>query len=526
MKTEAAQEPELTADAPRRGLPFLAWAAVFAGAFLLYGLTANRGAQWQDSGDIMLRILQRELINPLGLALSHALHFWLGRLAAGQGEANPALAITLISSLGAALAVANVFGCVTALTHRWGPALFAAGSLAVANTFWRMATITEVYTLSAALLAAECWALILFTRHPTRRYLWAMLLFNGLGVANHLQAVLTAPILAVVVAEAVIRRRVEWREVAVGCGLWLAGTLPYTVLVIAELLRTGDLVGTVQSATMGHTFSSNVLNTHISPRLLAISAAFVLYNFPNLLLPAAAYGVARARRVDIPRGTFWALAAALAIHGLFVLRYNVVDQHTFFLPVYVLLAIFGGIGAAAVWSWPPPTRRRWAGAGIGLLALTPVLYAVLPAAARYAQVLERFIHDKHEKPYRDDYEYLFVPWAVVDDSAERMSRSALELAQENGMVLVEDSMARFAVQYARRRAGRPDVEIRQVPSSKRPEAQAALAREVLAGWPSGRPIVLVPLNRDRPEFHVRPWPWRRVGDLYILARVPSTEPAN
>ena len=42
------------------------------------------------------------------------------------------------------------------------------------------------------------------------------------------------------------------------------------------------------------------------------------------------------------------------MHGGFVLRYNVVDQYTFLVPAYALIAIFAGIGIGAV-------RRGWPG---------------------------------------------------------------------------------------------------------------------------------------------------------------------
>ena len=80
------------------------WLLVTAAAFSLYTLTANRGAQWQDCGLFILNIVQGELVNPLGLALTHPLHYWLGRLAIWPGVLEPSFAITLVSSLGAAAA--------------------------------------------------------------------------------------------------------------------------------------------------------------------------------------------------------------------------------------------------------------------------------------------------------------------------------------------------------------------------------------------------------------------------------------
>ena len=92
--------------------PWGGWLAVLVVCLVLYCLTANRGAQWQDSGSHILRAVTGELIHPLGLALSHPLHHYLARLATLAPGLDPCLAITLISSLAAAVAVANTCGCV------------------------------------------------------------------------------------------------------------------------------------------------------------------------------------------------------------------------------------------------------------------------------------------------------------------------------------------------------------------------------------------------------------------------------
>lgn len=165
--------------------PRAGWLIAFAASFALYALTANRGVQWADSTHFMYRIVQGDVTGHLGLALSHPLHHWLGRLAVAIAGPEP-LWITGVSSLCGALAVANVYGCVSALVGRRGPACFAAASLALASTFWRVSTITEVYTLSAALLAGTCWCLVLYVRDARPGLLALGCFLNGLGGANDL----------------------------------------------------------------------------------------------------------------------------------------------------------------------------------------------------------------------------------------------------------------------------------------------------------------------------------------------------
>lgn len=480
------------------------WSVVFVFAFAVYALTASRGAQWQDSGWHILRIVSGELVHPLGLALTHPLHYWLGRAAIRVVPLEPCLTITLISSLAAAVAVANVYGCVRSVSGSVAAAIFAAASLGLAHTFWRMATVTEVNTITAALLAGECWCLARFCSTGRRRALWGMLLLNGLGLADHPLALLTTPVLAAVVIHGLMRRSVRGRDAAIGLALWIVGSAPYTGLVLTEIVHSGDVAGTVCSALFGHSFAGEVLNTSVSGRMLLISLGFAALNFPNLLLPLAGLGIARSRAAGIPMVLRRALAAGLLIHLVFALRYNVVDQFAFLVPSYVLLCVFGGLGfAQACRDGHANKRHAVAWAGVTLLCATPVVYAFVPGLARRFHVLQSV--ERH-KPYRDDYVYLFTPWSIADRSAERMSREAVRLASTDGLIVVEDDMASFAIRYRRLRDKLTGVTVGT-------RIDPAILGEAMR---DDRPVVLVPKNTSETPMSVPAGRWARSGDLYIL----------
>ena len=112
--------------------PWRGWLAFFLVFVVLYASTASRGLQWQDSGLHIWRIVTGELLHPLGLALSHPLHHWIGRFVVTFDLIEPCFAITLISSVAAALAVANTYGCVLTLTRSRMAGVFAAVSLGLA----------------------------------------------------------------------------------------------------------------------------------------------------------------------------------------------------------------------------------------------------------------------------------------------------------------------------------------------------------------------------------------------------------
>ena len=499
-----------TAEEPVPLASLRAWLAVFLPAVVLYGATASRGAQWQDSGFHVLRVVTGEPLNPLGLALSHPLHHWLGRLAVAQDLLEPCFAVTLISALAGAVAVAFTYTCVFNLTSCLPASWLAAVSLGLANTFWQMATLVETYALAAALLSMECHFLILYARGRRPRHLLLLCLFNGLGISNHLLALLTTPVVAGVAIWSAKRKDIQLGHLVALPAIWLAGSSLYGGMVLAELIRSGDYHATLTSAMVGHSFADEVLNLSLSVRSMQISAGFLVLCFPNLLLPAAVYGIARAKRLGIPQLSRWSLLAALLIHVWFVARYDIIDKHTFHVPAYVLTSIFGGVGfAAMLTAWSIRARRGGLIASTVFLSLTPLVYAAVPNIARRCGVLRSV--GRH-KPYRDDYVYLFTPWSFVERSAERMSRQAVTLAGDSGVILIEDSMAEFAIRY---RALQDRLDGVLITRAITPELIANAHRH-------GRPVVLVPHTVAEPPSPPPVGSWQRIGDLYRLTTVANT----
>lgn len=466
---------------------------------LLYAATASPYIQWQDYGHFVQRAVEGELLNPLGLALVHPLHYWLGQ-AALLLPIEPPHALSLVSALAGALAVANVFGIVRGVTGRLPAAWLAAAALAVANTFWRMSTMPEVYTLTAALLTAEIWLLLRWEQTGQARWMVLVFAANGLSLANHNLALLTLPVIGLAALVASARGRLPWRIVPAALCAWLAGAAPYLVLVVMQWIDSGDLAGTIRSALFGNTWAGAVANVTLPVLPLLTSVAFTVASFPNLTLPLVVVGLAQARRLapGLPY-TRRVLGAALAIHLLFVLRYNVIDQYTFLVPAYALLAVYAGWGFHALLAAGAP---RWLAPGAAaLLLLTPAIYPAMAIAARNFNVLGE---QARNKPYRDDYRYLLEPWGIGHTSAHQMSLQALKLAGDDGVIIVPDGMARFAVRYQMVRHSAAGVLLAS-------DAEAASVENAAA---AGRRIVYIPRRTDEvpPD---RPFLWRAEGELFV-----------
>ena len=511
-------QPEQCQDSMGRNTPtvWALWLGVFAGGLVLYVATADRGVQWQDSGWQQLRIVTGVIEHPLGLALTHPLQYYLGRAAVRVLPVEPAFAITLVSCLAGAIAVANLGATILTVTRRIFAAVVAAVAFALSHTFWQHATHTESYAIVAVLLTGEWLCLARYATTMRGRFLVILALLNGLGVANHPLAGLATPVDVAIIITAIRGGRLPGRSVIAAALLWIAGTLPYSILVVATVLRTGDFAGTLRSALFSN-YASDVLNVHISLRGLALAAGYAVYNFPGLTIPLALYGVLR--RLDVPRVFGRALRWELLLYTLFVVRYSITDQYTFFFPVYALLALFCGIALARIVSQPPSAPRRLI---LGLAALTavwtPLVYvtaeSVLSARHLFASMVGH-------KPYRDGYRALFVPWGVGQDAAARVNEQAYRLAGSNGLILFEDTMVGVALQYPQAIGKAPSgVTVMPVEAEAPPEVVARTRALLESCYATGRPVVLVPRDRDRPVTCVPEARWKRDGDLYILAEIP------
>jgi Protein of unknown function (DUF2723) len=489
-----------------------AWLRLSASALVLFALTAHRGLQGQDSGWQQFRIIAGQLEHPNGLVLTHPLHYWLGRAALAL-PLSPGHAITLVSVLASAIAVANVGVCVLRLVRDVGAAWLAAATLALAHTFWMHATHTESYGLVAALLTAEwlCIAMLSTTAGPSAGgWLVALAAANGFGLANHMLASLMLPVDAVVMVWALRSGRAELRHVLLAAAVWLIAASPYWGLVVAVAIGSGDWPETLKSALVGGggRYEEQVLNLSVSSRALGLAGLFLLYNFPNLGLPLAAHALSG--RTIANRVFFRAMLAVLAIYGLFVLRYTIIDQYTFMFPLYAALALLAGLGLADIRATWTPARARWlTAAAMALVVATPLCYLAAHAVLSEFRLLSGMVGNR---PFRDGYREYFLPWGVGDDSTERMISGVSQAAGADGVVVCFDVMAQHPLRSAQKFGGlAPGVEIF--------EANRVIAPELLARFPAwraaGREIILIALDRSRPGVSAGEGVWTPRGDLFV-----------
>jgi hypothetical protein len=408
---------------------------------VFYGLSCAPGSLWQDSGMYQYRVWHNDIEGGLGLALSHPLYhiIAIGVKYIPLGEFG--YRINLISGLSAAVAVANICLLLRLWVGKTLPALIGAITLAVSWTFWQHASIAESYTLYAALFTAELIFLLQYFKSGRAGYLYLLGFFNGLAAANHLWAVIPLACYAVLLLVLLRRRRITAKDIVVTALLWMIGAWPYEYLIIKNMILTGDVTATLQSALFGNNWSDAVLNLTVSRRLVLENILFIGYNFPtpNILFFVA--GASGLYKVSSDKRFAHVMLALLLLFFVFAFRYTVPDRYAFFIPFYCLASVFIGVGAHLF------LKRR-----VGkVFAILVLLFAFLPlpvygVVPRVAERLEIKIPTKRTIPYRNDYTYFLQPWQGGNRGAGQFAGQALA-SVDKGEVIIADGTTVYALWY-------------------------------------------------------------------------------
>jgi len=408
-------------------------------ALVFYLVSMAPGPLWQDSGLAQVRVLQGDLHGNFGLALSHPLYYALAIGFQRLPFSESAFKTNLVSAVFGALTVANAFLLLRVVTRRRTPAVVGALSLAVAHTFWQHCALAEVYTVSTALLVTELLCLRQYARHGNPRWLMLLFLVNGLGISNHMLAALSLFCYGIMALWLLLTRRAAAGTLILSALAWIVGAGLYLSLIAAELASGAGLGETVRSALFGAYYADNVLNVAPGWRLLGNSLLYLGLNFPTPVVLLALTGLLALPTMR-PRLFARVLGGLLVAHLLWAVRYDVVDQYTFFIPSVVLIALLIGVGAER---FLQRRRARWRSLLIVGALLPAIAYAPLPFVARAAGLR---IGVSREVPYRDSYAYFLHPWKSGYGGAEQFAEELCE-ALPPGAVLVADGTTVRPIHY-------------------------------------------------------------------------------
>ncbi len=432
--------------------------------------------------------------------------------------------LNLFSALCAAAAVGVLYLVAAKLAGNRFAAGVAVVAFAISPAWWSQATIAEVYALHGLLVALFLYCLLRWEesggqgrrgegeKGRSDAWLSAAALACGLGMAHHRMMALLLPAALVFIFwtdRALIRQpRRWWRPI----GLGLAPLLLYLYLPLRGAQGITSLDGTYTATSRGtldwvlaRGYSVFLTGNPFGVERGASSyLALFLEQMGVLPLVVAVMGLARAWRLSTRRATFLLLATVAQI--AFGMTYKVQDVEVFFIPAFMLTALWAALGLAptfdlarrqAVHASEPVRLPAWArpiylAAWLLPLAGIVLFYPALEAVQTW---------DERDRSGA---------WGVYDYGQDMLSSAAA------GGTVVGLLGETTLVRYGRDVLGqRPD--LRVVPA----DAEAARFTAVEAALTAGGPVYL---TRDLPGAAAR-YSLDAAGPLIAVSRKAAPGPA-
>ena len=352
-------------------------------AFILYLLTLAPTVLEADGGEFQFVPWLPGIAHPTGYPL-YLLLGWLWTHLLPFGEV--AWRMNLLSAVLAAIAVGLTYALArsmlnltlpeTPLAGRILAAVLTAAAFATSRTFWSQAIVAEVYALHALLVALVLWLTL------NQRYRLAALAF-GLGLAHHRTMILLLPALSVYLLwrEIIEPRRREGRQDFIKLSLRLRGSffkifIPLIFLVMAPLLLYLYLplvaphtpyatltLSDTQTLTLYENswrgfwqhVTGAVFSHEVQPAAVGIDRLRLVWDlllaqvgWPGVILALTGLVTLwQRRRFDLLVLTG---LSALAFTG-FNLVYFIGDVEVLFIPVWLLVCLWLGLGSLSLAHW-------------------------------------------------------------------------------------------------------------------------------------------------------------------------------
>jgi hypothetical protein len=333
--------------------------ALALASFALYLRTLAPDVVDADGGEFQFAAWNFGFVHPTG----YPLYLILGGLFQHLVPlGNPAYRLTLFTALTAALAVAVVYLVSHELTRHRGAAILAAASFALTRTFWYDASAAETYALNAFFVALLMYLALRWQSEPSTPKFAAFCFTFGLALTHHRTIVLWVPAFALFLAVSGFRFQVSrimhyFLLFTFPFLLYLyiplrAPASPYYTLALAPgrdvILYDNTLTGFI-NYVLGRTFQSEIGWDAVSVARLSIFPQLLLDQFGALGVALGVIGLgAMMWRRD------WARLALLATGFiatiLFASLYHIGDIFHYYIPAYLVWAIWLGMAVAWMWS--------------------------------------------------------------------------------------------------------------------------------------------------------------------------------
>jgi len=335
---------------------FIDWpGASYLAAFGFYLLTLAPTVLWGDDAEFQ----RRAYTLGLGAGITdHPLYLLWAHLFTRLPVGDAAFRANLCSAVGAAIGIGTIHTLIRRLRASTRAAWIGAGSLAVCQAYWMHGVRAEVYSTYLALFALFLLAGVLWLDTRESKWLALATFILSLSFSVHMLALTALPALIVLC----LRVRSPGDAIS-GFGGLIAGMIPLGLFI--WLTGEGELAG--QLADTARALPSPAR----WPKDAALLAGFLLYQFPLALLLA---GPGLRRLWTDQRWAFAFLGLAWLGNVASLLDLQVPDRYVFFLPSYVIVAVWIGIGS----DWLIQRRRIGPLLEAGTLLAPIVLYITLP----------------------------------------------------------------------------------------------------------------------------------------------------
>ena len=341
--------------------------------------------------------------------------------------------VNLLSACFSLLTVLVFFEVLLQLKIRNFAAFITALSFGLTYTMWFYALIAEVYSLNILFVVLVIFFLLRWRATLADRYFYAACLLYALSFGNHELMIALLPSFAYLVW--VTKRNVLWnpKKILIVLGFVLLGFSQYLYIV----WRTSDpntaylevdtqrFISFLAHLGAGDTFHLSLVE--VVTQRLPIVVGFFWINF-SLLLLLAAWGVflVKDRQVNV------FLLSYLVINTFFVLQFEMREADAFFLPSFLILAIYVGFAIDRVLELLLRSRRTaWAALIIPVL-LVGVNYRKVDQSQhiRHAMRVEEVLRTvKHDAVIiTDEYDYTTYFWYyLIGEGYEKDRLYALPL---------------------------------------------------------------------------------------------------
>ena len=307
---------------------------------------------------------------------------------------NPVAILTSVSIICSGITLALLYRYIVKLGYHPGLGLICIYILGLSFTYWQQSGMIEVYSFNNMIFLLYTGWIMLDWGRREHKFLFPVVIIAALGMLTHIQHVLSIPALVIYIWSN--KESVVWKKVAAS----------FLFLLISSFLLVPPLIfnkHTVSAIFFEQQFKGNVIGFSLIGLGKGIlkSIGYWLYNFHLWTIPMI-IGYVKLYKHNRRR---WSILNIFLLPYLgFAVKYNVTDNHVFFLVPYLLMIFFVVEGFKfLIERWRP---QLWP---IKLLvAMIPfALYlSVVPLAKKVPQLAEL---DK-KKEYKGGLAYFLSPF--------------------------------------------------------------------------------------------------------------------